>query len=81
MKCDESTGVAFQSLESSDPLYFLSKLEEFTCNLYCNATHIKTLKDARYYLYCIDTTRCERLPPTSASFTQVVLRAACQERV
>ena len=56
-----------QSLESSEPLRFLSKLEELICNLYCNAKHINTLKDARYYLYFLDT---RRLPPTTASSKQ-----------
>ena len=81
LKSDESMDIALQSLETADPLYSISKLEELVCRLYCNASHIKTLKDARYYLYCLDTARCERLPPTTASFTQAVLRAAYQARV
>ena len=81
LKSDESMDIALQSLETADLLYSISKLEELVCRLYCNASHIKTLKDARYYLYCLDTARCERLPPTTASFTQAVLRAAYHARV
>ena len=80
--CDDDMVNALLSLESDNPLSQIAMLEKIVCRLYCpKVSHIKTLRDARYYLYCADTAQCERLPPTSGAFKQAVLRAACQARM
>jgi len=77
LHCDQSIDEALLTLENENPLSHIDKLEEFVCRLYCSKKHLRTLKDTRYDLYCLDTSRCERLPPTSAAFKETVLRAAC----
>ena len=80
--CDDDMVNALLSMESDNPLSQIAMLEKIVCRLYCpKVSHIKTPRDACYYLYCTDTAQCERLPPTSGAFKQAVLRAACQARI
>ena len=80
--CDDDMVNALLSLKSDKPLSQIAMLEKIFCRLYCpKVFHIKTLRDARDYLYCADTAQCEQLPSTPGAFKQVVLRAACQARI
>ena len=79
--CDNEMMIALESLQSETPLKHIATFEKLLSKLYFpGIPYLSTLSDARWYMYTRNTAQCEKLPPTSGAFRQVVLRAACQAR-
>ena len=58
--------IALLSLKSVNPVSQTAMIEKIVCRLGCpKVSHIKTMRAARYCLYCVVTAQCERLLPTS----------------
>ena len=53
----------------------LASLEKFVCQLYLPKTHIYSLKDLRWWLFKKKQAESEKLPPTSGTLLEAILRA------
>ena len=72
---------AIECIQSASPLQYVDILQIFVCKLYCpKALQIKTLSEARWYLFTRSSAQSEKLCPTLGAFKQAVLRAHCQAR-
>ena len=76
--CSEEHLRAISSIQTEEPLREIVLLEEVIAVLYC--TKRTNLRNARWNLFKKCNYESERLPPTTGSFKQAVLRAHCHAR-